>query len=122
MLLIVPFGIEGVAFGTALPNLISNLIVIGYVCHLLEVKKLDYVRVALLPPLLLGLLLGCGWLISIQYAPIDSWLMFLLTGSVGMAIYLPCAALMEFGPRAVGDRLRAWAPTLIRARSVSDGL
>ena len=83
---------------------------IGYVCRLLGVGGGEYVRTALLPPLLLGMFLGCGWLVSVNYAPIDSWMMFLLTGSAGMAIYLPLATLVELGPRTVWERIRGRLP------------
>jgi O-antigen/teichoic acid export membrane protein len=114
IILAIPFGIAGVALGTALPNLLSNLIVIGYVCHLFNVKGTEYLRTALVGPHLLGLLLGMGWAVAVTLMPVESWGEFLVVGCIGMAVYLPCAALVEFGPRAVwarfGPRLPFLAP------------
>jgi O-antigen/teichoic acid export membrane protein len=100
-----PLGIEGVALGTSVPNLIGNAIVIGYVCHLFGVRAGEYVRLALLGPHLLGLLLGAGWLLAVTRFPIGSWTTFLLTGFVGLAIYLPCTVLIEIGPKGGLGRL-----------------
>jgi peptidoglycan biosynthesis protein MviN/MurJ (putative lipid II flippase) len=99
ILLAWPLGIEGVALGTSLPNLISNVLVIGYVCRLLGVKGRDYVRTALLGPHALGLLLGGGWMVAVAWLPIETWSAFLITGFAGTAMYFLGAALIEFGPK-----------------------
>jgi O-antigen/teichoic acid export membrane protein len=105
-----PLGIEGVALGTVLPNLVCTVAVIFHVCGLLGIKRSEYVRKALLPPHLVGLPLGLGWWLAVHEMPIESWIDFLIIGTLGMAVYLPCAALVEFGPNALWARLRGLVP------------
>src|SRR5947207_15901782 len=42
--LVRPFGIEGVAWGTTITNIVGNLIVAVHVCSLLNVPLGDYLR------------------------------------------------------------------------------
>jgi O-antigen/teichoic acid export membrane protein len=94
-------GIEGVALGTAIPNVLANLAVAVYVCRLLGVRLRDYVRHSFLAPLGMTVIPAAVWLAALLWWKLDDWLSFLLAGSTGLAVYLPLALLAERGPRAV---------------------
>jgi O-antigen/teichoic acid export membrane protein len=98
-------GIEGVALGTAIPNVVANLAVAVYVCRLLGVRLRDYVRRAFLWPLVLTAVPVAVWLTARPWLEPYRWLSFLLVGGAGVALYLPLALLVERGPRAVWLRL-----------------
>jgi O-antigen/teichoic acid export membrane protein len=110
VLLARPFGIEGVAFGTALPNLIANLAVAIYVCRVLGIGVGTYFRVAFLKPLLLAAALAAFWLAAVCWAEPADWAGLLVTGGVGLAAYLAGAALLELGPTTVWQCLQAALP------------
>jgi O-antigen/teichoic acid export membrane protein len=101
-----PFGIEGVAFGTALPNVIANLAVAGYVCRALGIDAGVYFRGAFLKPLLLAAALAAGWLAAVRWAVPADWTGLLTIGSMGLAAYLVGAALLEVGPSTLWHRLQ----------------
>jgi O-antigen/teichoic acid export membrane protein len=98
-------GIEGVALGTAIPNVVANLAVAVYVCRLLGVRLRDYVRHAFFWPLVLTAVPAAVWLAALPWLEPYHWFSFLLAGSAGLALYLPLALLVERGPRAVWQRL-----------------
>jgi O-antigen/teichoic acid export membrane protein len=102
-----PLGVEGVALGTALPNVIANLAVAVYVCRALRVGVVDYGRQAFLKPAALAAGLAAFWLAAVAWAPPTDWRSLIVTGIVGLAAYVGGAALLEFGPAALGHRVRA---------------
>jgi O-antigen/teichoic acid export membrane protein len=109
--LVRPLGIEGVAWGTAVPNLAFSLCLAVYICRVLGIGLGRYLRQSFLGPCLLGLPLAGAWLITVpQIAP--SWLGLLSVGSVGLAAYLTSAALMEFGWTAVLRPVRGFVKQL----------
>jgi O-antigen/teichoic acid export membrane protein len=95
-----PLSIEGVALGTALPNVIAALAVSVYVCRALEVPLAAYFRQAFLGPLVLAAALAACWLVAVRWAPPNDWAGLIVTGATGTAGYLAVAALVEVGPGA----------------------
>jgi O-antigen/teichoic acid export membrane protein len=99
--LVKPLGIEGVAWGTTIPNLLFNLILGTYVCKLLQVNLGSYLRRSFLAPVMLTSLLALLWLGITYVRSPQTWLELLLISVAGAAAYLPAAAWIEFGPRAL---------------------
>jgi O-antigen/teichoic acid export membrane protein len=99
--LVKPFGIEGVAWGTTIPNLFFNVFLAVYVCRLLGVRVGMYLRRAFLAPCAVTALLALAWLGMTQWRTPETWLDLFLLGSGGAAAYLCAATLVEWGPRAV---------------------
>jgi O-antigen/teichoic acid export membrane protein len=95
--LVHPLGIEGVAWGTTIPNLLANLLTAFYVCRLLQVSPLIYLRRSMLQPLIAASLLAGGWLLAAREFDLQSWPALLLTGLAGVAGYLMLALAMEIG-------------------------
>ncbi len=104
-----PLGIEGVALGTAVPNAIANVAIALYICRTLDVRPGVYLRRSFLAPALAAAGLAMFWLIAVAWAAPATWAALVMTGSAGLAVYLPAAVLLEFGPAAVTARLRAAA-------------
>ncbi|MHB1558800.1 MAG: lipopolysaccharide biosynthesis protein [Isosphaeraceae bacterium] len=104
-----PVGIEGVAWGTTIPNLVFNLALMIHTCRVLEIGLWEYSRGVFLRPILLGATLACGWgaVLSIEAEP-STWLSLLATGGVGLLAYGFIALIVEFGPR--------WMTWVIRSR------
>jgi O-antigen/teichoic acid export membrane protein len=106
-----PLGIEGVAWGTTLPNLVFNAALLVYTCRFLGIGPWDYVRDVLLRPTLLGCLLACGWMITTFLVPPRTVPTFIATGFFGLIVYAAVAVLVEFGPRwvlqVINSRIRA---------------
>jgi O-antigen/teichoic acid export membrane protein len=91
-------GIEGVAWGTTIPNILGNLLVAIHVCQLLSVSLTDYFKFSFLRPVAVALVLAAGWWVTpIFFDPGHSWISFLLAGAVGVAGYVMIALPMEFG-------------------------
>lgn len=105
LVLVVPMGIEGVAWGTAIPSLVMNVVLAGYLCRLLEMPWQEYVRRAwarpmlvIVVPLVIGLAIKPAW-------TIDGWSSLF---AAGLAIFGPYAALAvwaEFGGAWLQRRL-----------------
>jgi O-antigen/teichoic acid export membrane protein len=115
--LVIPMGIEGVAVGTAIPNLIGNVALIFYICRTLEVGVGTYVRHAFLAPFMLALALACGWLI-VARGGLTSWTSLIGTGLGGLIGYLLVGSLIEFGPRKVWEFLKSVTGRLSGGRRV----
>jgi O-antigen/teichoic acid export membrane protein len=97
LLLVRPFGIEGVALGTAVPNVIFNGVVGVCVCRGLGVGLGEYLRRSFLAPCAAALLPAAVWLAAAHWAEPDGWPSLLLTGAAGMAVYAVVAAQAELG-------------------------
>jgi O-antigen/teichoic acid export membrane protein/glycosyltransferase involved in cell wall biosynthesis len=113
--LVKPLGIEGVAWGTAIPNLLFNCILAVYVCRLLSIGIGSYFRTAFLAPCVVTAMLSTLWLGLTQWRSPQTWLELLVLGSSGAAAYLCAATFVEFGPRAVFTLARS---ILVRTRSM----
>jgi O-antigen/teichoic acid export membrane protein len=122
--LAVPLKIEGVALGTALPNLICNVAVLVFVCREVRVGTWDYVRRAFTGPVVLAALLAVGWLLTAPLAypagwdgdrppavglleKLANWGGFLGVCGIGTGVYGVCAVLVEFGPAELWRRFRS---------------
>jgi len=94
--LIGPFGIEGVAMGTAVPCVAMHAALACYVCRLLDVPAREYLRQALTGPLLLLPAAPAVWLAAMHWLPISDWSSFVLIGSMGVMVYGAAVWLVEF--------------------------
>ncbi len=127
--LVRPLGIEGVALGTTIPNVLSNCAIIWYICRTLEVRPAEYLRRSFLVPALAAAGLAGLWVAAVAGAPPTTWAALVATGAAGLAAYVPAALLLEFGPAALWARLRGLAgrlprlapPARIGAPSSSEG-
>jgi O-antigen/teichoic acid export membrane protein len=99
--LVKPMGIEGVAWGTTVPNLLFNLVLGAYVCRLLNVNLATYLRRSFLAPVVVTALLALAWLGMMHARTLQTWVELLVIGVGGAAAYLTVAAWIEFGPRAL---------------------
>jgi O-antigen/teichoic acid export membrane protein len=102
-----PLGIEGVALGTAVPNVCMNVVLVAYICRTLEVRPLAYLRRAFAAPLAAVLVPAGFWLVTLEVLPPDGWGAFVAVGAAGVLLYLVPAVLAEFGWQAVAGRLTA---------------
>jgi O-antigen/teichoic acid export membrane protein len=110
--LIHPLGIEGVAWGTTIPNLLFNCILAVYICRLLDIRIATYLRNSFLAPCAVTALLAVTWLGMMQWLSPESWIDLLLLGLGGATVYLSAATLIELGPswiRALVQPVRARA-------------
>ncbi len=100
------WGILGVAVGTAVPNLIANVVVIVIVCRLLHVDLREYVLSVCTKPLILGCILASLWIVSRNLLEVTSYGRFIVLGSVGSIAYGVLAICIECGPRRTGAWIR----------------
>jgi O-antigen/teichoic acid export membrane protein len=105
VLLVRPLGIEGVALGTTVPNVLVNCAVAVYVCRALGVGVGDYLRRSFLAPCAAALLPCAVWLAAGRWAEPHTWLALLATVAAGVALYFVVAAQAEFGLRNLLRRL-----------------
>jgi O-antigen/teichoic acid export membrane protein len=97
LLLVRPFGIQGVAWGTTIPFVIFCIVSISDVSWLCQVRPLHAFRSILVKPLGTALVLGAGWQLLVGMGAITSWTRFLLTGAIGTLGYAMAAIKFEFG-------------------------
>jgi O-antigen/teichoic acid export membrane protein len=114
VLMVGPLGIEGVAWGTTVPELVTHLFLAVYICRVLDVRVRTYVRRAFLAPALMAVLLAAGWGAAAAWAELGTCPDLLVTGTAGLGLYLVAASLLEFGPQALGRRVRALLPSRLR--------
>jgi O-antigen/teichoic acid export membrane protein len=104
--LVTSLGIEGVALGTALPNVVLNVGLAVYICLTLGVSVGRYLRTSFLLPLAPTGLLALFWVAAVSWlAPLDRTSLVVI-GMVGLAGYGVMALVLEFGPRRVEAFLR----------------
>jgi O-antigen/teichoic acid export membrane protein len=106
VLLVRPCGIEGVAVGTAIPNVITNLVLAVYLCRVLGVGAGEYLRRSFLVPCAAALIPCSLWLVIGYWPSPTSWLSLVSTGIVGVIGYAFLAAYREIGFRSLITRLR----------------
>jgi O-antigen/teichoic acid export membrane protein len=83
-----PLGIEGVAWGTAAPNLILNAWLVWHVCRVLDISLADYLRQAFVRPIVCALALAVLWVGANVAVPGEwSWGMFVAVGALGVVCY-----------------------------------
>jgi len=107
LVLVRPFGIEGVAWGTTIPNIIGNLLVAVYVCRLLKVSLSSYQRKSFLKPLAVACPLAAVWWTAGILLPANDWITLFLIAGIGMTGYAVIALVTEFGLATITDRLAA---------------
>jgi O-antigen/teichoic acid export membrane protein/GT2 family glycosyltransferase len=112
--LVMPLGIEGVAWGTTTPNLLFNCILAVYVCRILSIPIGAYLRSSFLAPCLVTALLALAWQGMMLWRSPQTWLDLFLLGAGGAAAYFSAAGFAEIGPRAAMGLARS---ALIRARA-----
>jgi O-antigen/teichoic acid export membrane protein len=110
LILVRSHGIEGVAWGTTVPNVIANIAVAWYTGRSLGVSLRDYVVGGFVRPLMLMPVPIVIWAVGQCHGEPTSWLELIVLGALGLASYALLAAIVEFGPR----RLTAAATTLAR--------
>jgi O-antigen/teichoic acid export membrane protein len=110
VILVRPYGIEGVALGTAIPNTLLNCAVGLYVCCTLGVGLGTYLRRSFLAPCAAALLPGGVWLAAWLWAVPDTWLSLVATTAIGLAGYVVVAVAAEVGP---GNVVR-WLAAVVR--------
>jgi O-antigen/teichoic acid export membrane protein len=108
--LVQPLGIEGVALGTAIPNVIGSSALIFYICRTLDVGVGRYLRYTFLAPLATVVPLAAGWLAATRWLDLTSWFALVGVGAAGLSGYLLAGALVEFGPRKVLQTVQTLAP------------
>jgi O-antigen/teichoic acid export membrane protein len=101
-----PFGIEGVAWGTTIPNIIGNLVVAYHVCGLLNVSLGDYLRKSFLKPLAAACPLAAGWWMAATWMPLVDWHSLIVVGVAGLASFAAIAVVTEFGLASVISNIR----------------
>jgi O-antigen/teichoic acid export membrane protein len=107
MLLAQRLGIEGVAWGTAIPNLCMNVTLYVYISRTLGVRPLEYLRRSFAAPMAASFFLSGLWLAATDVLAIDTWETLLLVGGAGVAVWLLPAVQAEVGWPAVCRRLRS---------------
>lgn len=100
-----PLGIEGVALGTAIPNVIACGAILIFTCRRVGVGFGEYLRQAFLGPCLAAALLAGVWgMVGMAWEP-TSWGELLAVGLTGMGLYAVLAGVVELGPARVAARL-----------------
>jgi O-antigen/teichoic acid export membrane protein len=118
IVLVQSIGIEGVALGTAIPNIIGSSALIVYICRTLDVGVFRYLRSTFVAPLLAALPLCIAWLVAARWVGVTSWLALVTVGVTGLTAYLLVGALTEFGPRRVLGFLRSVTSNFFSGRDV----
>ena len=91
--LVVPFGVLGVAVGTAIPHIGFCLWVIHRVCCYLDISARQYLAV-IVKPLIATLVASVTWSI-LGSRGIDSWATMFVIGAAGLAIYAVAVTILE---------------------------
>lgn len=116
-------GIEGVAWGTAVPNVLFNLALIIYVCRTLHVPITEFLRRSLLGPLILASLPAlCWWGLS-RFVELSTWGAFVTVSVSGLAIHGLAVVVAEYGlPILLAGKKVAESKTknVIRPASVNE--
>jgi O-antigen/teichoic acid export membrane protein len=99
-------GIEGVALGTAIPNVCANVAIACYTCRLLQVAFVAYAWKSFAKPLLVAPLAPVVWMALMDWVSITSWGIFILVGASGTIVYALAAFAVEFG----GSGMERWFP------------
>jgi O-antigen/teichoic acid export membrane protein len=118
LVLVRPFGIEGVAWGTTIPNIIGNLVVAVHVCGLLNVPLREYLRKSFLRPLTVVCPLAIAWWTAGIWWPANSWMTLIVLTGTGLTGYALVALVTEFGLQTATSRVLALLPATGKKESV----
>jgi O-antigen/teichoic acid export membrane protein len=113
-----PFGIEGVAWGTTIPNIIGNLVVAVHVCGLLNVPLREYLRKSFLKPLAIVCPLAAIWWTAGIWWPVNAWITLIVLTGIGLTGYALVALVTEFGLQTATSRVLALLPATGKKESV----
>jgi O-antigen/teichoic acid export membrane protein len=90
------YGLYGVAFGTAIPNVINVIAIVWYMCRQYKINLFEYVRKCLVYPVLASLpCLGTMILTSI-YVDVSTYIHIVLAGFAGVTVYFICIKYIYF--------------------------
>ncbi len=95
IVLVRPYGIEGVALAISLPLAICSCAVTVLVCRYLEVNLVVLLRRSFIIPLSASAVAGLVWILATQWYPVNSWGAFFGIGILGMVPYLIIVATVE---------------------------
>ena len=98
-------GIEGVAWGTAIPNVCFNVALTIYICRLLEVSTKTLLWPGVIVPVCASCLAPAGWLLLSCFLPVTSWAAFLVVGFAGVTLHAAAAIILEWYPSRLGNLL-----------------
>jgi O-antigen/teichoic acid export membrane protein len=97
LLLVNPFGLEGVAVAVAVPNVLFCLFVISYACSVLDVRVRRYVAASWAKPLAAACVPTAVWWFV---TPVEAtWGAIALGIGVGLVPYAAVIAVVELTPR-----------------------
>ncbi len=120
LLLVGPYGLEGVAIAVAVPNVLFCLFVIGYACFVLEVSASRYLLTSWLRPLCAACVPALVWWFV---TPADAmWLGIAMGIATGLVPFALVVAAIELLPRLAAtrrERVRETAPIRVAASPVS---
>jgi O-antigen/teichoic acid export membrane protein len=106
LILVRPFGIEGVAWGTTIPNIVGNLVVAVHVCGLLNVGLGDYLRKSFVKPLAVVCPLVVFWWAAGTWMPLAHWPSLIMVAVIGLTGYAVIAVVTELGFGSVVVNIR----------------
>jgi O-antigen/teichoic acid export membrane protein len=93
--LVPTYGIEGVALGTAIPNVLVNCVIAFHMCRLLDVTLGQYLVRSFLGPCTTAALLAGTWWCGTGLWPPNSWHSLLGCAAVGLTGYFSIAVLAQ---------------------------
>ena len=115
LVLVGPFGLEGVAMAVAVPNVLFCLIAIAYVCRVLEVTATSYLLHAWFKPLVLACVPAIIWWLLVPVRA--TWIEISLGIGIGLFPYVLSVALVELTPRII-----LWSKEIRRPQALSQPL
>jgi O-antigen/teichoic acid export membrane protein len=112
LVLIVPLGIQGVAWATVVPLLVQSVAMISIACRASKVPLATYLARAWPLPAAAATALAGVWLLAgYCWGPISTWQAFIARGLGGMAIYAPAVLCLDSSlRRRVLHRVAKWMP------------
>lgn len=109
IILVRSFGIEGVAIGTAIPNVCATLVLAVYTCRILGVSFFSYAKRSFARPLLFAPVAPVVWSLAMHWIPITNWTAFVLVGALGTLAYGFVVFFVELRPNiAAGGFRSSW--------------
>jgi O-antigen/teichoic acid export membrane protein len=95
LVLVIPMGIEGVAWGTVIPLACHTMISATYVGYLTGVRPLAYLHRAVSRPVVAAILLALAWYCALRLLPSVNWRAFIAIGFLGIVPYSCLVTLLE---------------------------
>jgi len=96
--LVRPYGILGVALGTVIPNVVLNLVLVGYMCRVLCMPVSVYLKRAFAAPVACALGLAAFWQTLVWRYDVAAYPRLAAIGFTGVAAYVAVMWLFESGP------------------------